>query len=216
MMFADPAIKTSVLAAIEQPLNSVLALDPVTVERLSALAGTVIELRCLEPEFHCFIRLEDRCVRLAGYNEDPVDAVISGSASSLALLAHALTHSRKMMFANIEGVVVTGQSEVIEQLQSICCDMELDWERFLSQIVGEIPGHLMAQGGRLFSQQLQQGQQMFEQNIADYIQEELRLIPSRVEIEHFSEQVSQLQASVSQLSEQINCNFPSESDSSEA
>ena len=212
MLFADPVFKTSVLAIAEKPLNAVLSLDPVTVERLSALAGTVVELRCLEPEVNCFVRLEDNHIRLAGYNEGPIDAVISGSVASLALLAR----SRQSLFSDIEGVSVIGQTEVIEQLQNLHSEMDLDWERFIVQIVGEIPGHFIAQGGRFLNRQWREGCRMVEANMADYLQEELKLIPDRSKIDHFSEQVSQLQASINSMSEQINRNFPSESDSSEA
>ncbi|OED40853.1 hypothetical protein ACH42_15425 [Endozoicomonas sp. (ex Bugula neritina AB1)] len=212
MLFADPVVKTSILAAAEKSLNALLALDPVMVDRLSVLAGTVIELRCLEPDYQCFIRLEDGFVRLAGYNEGAIDAAFSGSAACLARLAH----SRNVKFADVEGLVITGQSEIVEQLQAIHCDMELDWERLVIRVLGETPGHMLAQGARMFSRQIQQGHQMCDQNLADYLREELQLIPSPVEIEQFSDQVSLLQTSVTHLSEQINSHFPSESDSSDA
>ena len=212
MLFSDPVIKTSVLAAAEQALNDLLALDPVTVDRLSHLAGVVIEIRCIEPALSCFARLENRHVRLVGYNEGTVDVILTGSATCLALLAR----SRKDQSSDIEGLSITGQPELIEKLQHIHNDMELDWERLIIQMFGETPGHILAQSARLFGRQIHHGRSMFDQNITGYLQEELYLIPCRTEIDHFSDQVKQLQMSLTRLSAKINQNFPSESDSSEA
>lgn len=211
-MFSDPVVKTSVLAAIEPPLNAMLALDPVTVARLSELAGAVIEIRCSEPANRCFVRLENGQIRLAGFNEGTVDVVFSGTAASLTLLAC----SRESLFAEVEGIVITGQPELIERLQAIHREMDLDWERLIIQLFGEMPGHMVAQGVRLLGRQLQQGRQQFDQNSADYLREELQLIPSRPELDEFSSQVCQLQASVDRLSEKINTVFSSDSDASEA
>ena len=199
MIFSDPVIKTSCLAVLEKQVNALLGLDPVTLKRLSKHFGRVVEFHCNEPDFHCYAHLLDKEVRLAGHFEGCPDACFSGSSVSYSILAT----QRNKSFDDIAGLTVSGDKALIKDLEFIHQDMEPDWEKPIVNTLGNVAGHALAQGLRFTGQQLNKVKNTFEQNCAEYLQEELRLIPSRVEIEGFAVEVQKLKEAVDQLEERI-------------
>ena len=191
----DPVIKSGVLAAVERQVNQLLVLDPATVKKLSQWFAKVIAFRCTAPEWTCYLHIEHSGIRLASTSEQAADATFNGSSVAFAALA-----ARKYAtFAEIPGLNVSGDETLINALQQLYQQMELDWERPLCKALGEIPGHLLAQGGRFVGEHLQRGQYLVLENVGEYLQEELRLIPTRVEVESFNIEVSELAESVERL-----------------
>jgi len=192
---ADPVIKTGLLAALEHQVNGLLALDPVTIKKLSRWCGKVVACQCTSPQWHCFLRIEQDRICLAGHYEGAVDATFTGSSAALAVLLI----KRQLTFDQVPGLVVSGDDELLDDLQAIHQQLDIDWERLLGQIVGEMPGHVIAQGLRWVSDSARRGQGMVMDNLGEYLQEELRLIPSRVDVEVFAEEVQQLAQRMAQL-----------------
>ena len=199
MVFSDPIIKTGCLAALEKQANSLLKLDPVTLDRLSDHFGSVVEFRCLEPDFQCYATLLEQHVRLSGIYEGKPDVCFSGSVVSFSQLAG----DRKAPFSDIQGLTVTGNKALIQALEHIHLDMELDWEKPVVDVLGIVPGHWLAQGIRFAGRQFNHLKETAEQNLSEYVQEELRLIPTRVELEGFQADVENLKDSVARLAEKV-------------
>ena len=212
MLFSDPIIKTGLLAVLEPQFNAVLQLDPVTLDRLTHYFGCVVEFHCLEPDFRCYAYILEHQVRLAGSFDGVPDVCFEGSVISFSQLAG----DRKASFENIQGLTVSGNEVLINALACIHQDMEPDWEKPIVDVLGIVSGHWLAQGVRFVRQQLDDVKQTIEQNCAEYLQEELKLVPARAEIDGFSADVEKLQQSTDQLAEKIqlknllNNNDPSE------
>ena len=191
----DPVIKAGLLAAIEHQVNGLLALDPVTIKKLSQWSGKVVMIQCSSPPWHCFLHIEQDRIRLTGTYEGEADATFTGSSAALALLPT----KRHLSFDQVHGLVVSGDEELIGDLQAIHRELDIDWERPLGQTFGEIPGHTIARGLRWLGSSARRGQGMVMDNLGEYLQEELRLIPSRVEMEIFASDVQQLARRLDQL-----------------
>ncbi len=192
---ADPVIKTGLLAALEHQVNGLLALDPVTIKKLSRWCGKVVGCQCTSPQWHCFLHIEQDRICLAGHYEGALDATFTGSSAALAVLLI----KRQLTFAQVPGLVVSGDDELLDDLQAIRQQLDIDWERLLGQTFGEMPGHVIAQGLRWVSDGVRRGQGMVMDNLGEYLQEELRLVPSRMDVEVFAEEVQRLAQRVAQL-----------------
>ncbi|WP_257295747.1 SCP2 domain-containing protein [Endozoicomonas sp. YOMI1] len=190
------------LAAIERQVNGLLALDPVTIKKLSHWFGKVVAFQCTSPEWSCYVHFEHDRIRLAGTlgeeSEGAVNATFTGSSIAFASLATR----KNLPFADVSGLSVSGDEALIADLQQIHQQMEIDWERPLCQTFGDIPGHMMARGLRFVGDHVHRGQQLVMDNLGEYLQEELRLIPSRVEVAGFAEEVGRLAESMDRLEEQ--------------
>lgn len=191
----DPVIKMGVLTAIERQANLLLALDPVTIKKLSHWFGKVVAFQCTSPKWSFYVHFEHDRIRLAGFFEGDVDATFTGSSVAFASLATC----RSLSFADIHGLNISGDEELTADLQKIYQQMEIDWERPFCQVFGDITGHVMAQGLHFIGDHIHKGQQLIMDNLGEYLQEELRLIPSRVEVEGFAEDVGLLAESMDRL-----------------
>ena len=192
-------IKMGLLSALERRVNGVLALDPVTIKKLSHWFGKVVAFQCTAPKWLCYVHFEHDRIRLAGTlgseGEASVNATFTGSSVAFA----TLVAGRNLPFAEVPGLTVSGEEALIADLQQIHQQMEIDWERPLCQTFGDITGHMMARGLRFAGDQVQRGQQLVMDNLGEYLQEELRLIPSRVEVEYLAEEVNCLAESMDRL-----------------
>lgn len=198
----DPTIKTGCLAVLEKQINNLLNLDPVTLKRLTEHFGAVVEFHCLEPDFSCYVHLLDNEVRLAGYFEGEPDVCFAGTSVSFSVLAT----QRSKPFDEVAGLTIAGDETLIEALAFIHQDMELDWESPIVNVLGDVAGHTLAKGLRFTGQKFNKIKNTFEKNCTEYLQEELQLIPSRVEIERFSAEVDKLRKVVDQLAEKVEKN----------
>ncbi|USE35344.1 SCP2 domain-containing protein [Endozoicomonas sp. SCSIO W0465] len=191
-------IKTGLLAAIERQVNALLTLDPVTIKKMSHWFGKVINFQCISPQWSCYVHFEQDRIRLAGSFEGSLDATFTGSSVAFATLATR----RNLPFADVTGLSVSGDEALIADLQTIHQQMEIDWERPLCQTFGDIAGHMMAQGLRFVGDHANRGRALVMDNLGEYLQEELRLIPSRVEVEDFAGEVGLLVESMDRLEHQ--------------
>ena len=196
--FDKITIKTGLLAAIERQVNALLALDLVTIKKLSHWFGKVAAFQCTSPQWVCYAHFEHDRIRLAGFFEGEVDVTFTGSSVAFATLATR----RNLPFADVPGLSVSGDEALIADLQQIHRQMDIDWERPLCETFGDITGHMMAQGLRFVGDHVHRGQQLIMDNLGEYLQEELRLIPSRVEVEGFAEEVGLLAESMDRLEHQ--------------
>ncbi|MGO0306153.1 ubiquinone biosynthesis accessory factor UbiJ [Endozoicomonas acroporae] len=200
--FDNIVVKMGLLAALERQVNSLLALDPVTIKKLSHWFGKVVAFQCTSPQWLCYVHFEHDRIRLASSlgaeSECVVDATFTGSSVAFVTLATR----RNLPFADVPGLSVSGDKTLIADLQQIHQQMELDWERPLCQTFGDITGHMMARGLRFVGDHVHRGQQLVMDNLGEYLQEELRLIPSRIEVESFAEEVGCVAESMERLEEQ--------------
>ena len=192
-------IKTAFLAFLETRINEALKLDPVSGKRLQQCDGAVIEVVQHSPDFHYYLFLDDLGVRCAGWHEGPVDARFEGPASAFI----ALVMDRNAVFSDIPGLSVTGDEQLLSKLQCAHQDMELDWEAVLCQRTGVVVGHSLAEGIRSLSGVFGNASHRTLEAGTEYLQQELKLLPSQVEMSGFSREVKALRQGVDRLNQSI-------------
>jgi len=98
----------------------------------------------------------------------------------------------------IEGNVETGQA-----FKAILDEMDIDWEEQLSKLTGDLIAHQIGNSARHARNILQHGCTTMKQDTSEYLQEELRVLPSRVETENFSAGVNRTSMDVERLEARI-------------
>ncbi|WP_448218004.1 ubiquinone biosynthesis accessory factor UbiJ [Endozoicomonas sp. 2B-B] len=193
-------MKTAFLAFVENRINQLLKLDPVTAGALKSLDGSVIHLIGLQPDFNCYVFLDASGVRCAGWHEGSVDVTLQGPLSSFITLAA----DRDASWDAIRGLNVSGDQKVLEALQSTHRGMQLDWETLICEQVGPVAGHSLAEGLRFITSTLTGFGETLPGQGAAYLQYELELVPSESEIGAFSREVTALSEAVESLSRRLN------------
>ena len=98
---------------------------------------------------------------------------------------------------------ILGDSDTGQQFQDMLSAVDWDWEEQLSQLTGDVVAH---QAGRLAREAIQfisNSSRTLQQDISEYLQEEARLLPARIEVGYFLEEVDQLRADVDRLSARV-------------
>lgn len=192
----DPALQTAALAALERALNQALELDSASKAKLAALDGCVFALHCTAPPLDVYLQPGEHGIRLMSVYDGPVTTSVRGLASDFAELASAADPTARLINGALE---LSGDSAPLIELQKLVTELDIDWEAPLVNVLGDVTGHQLAQmlrgahrWGRLASSNL--GRQLEE-----FIHEEARLSPPRLELEDFYRDVQQLELQVDRL-----------------
>lgn len=188
-----------VLAGLEAALNRYLGLDAGTLSRLAAMTGKVVgvELRGLDITL-AMAPHAGGIQLLSDYHGTP-DTIISGAPMSLARLGYG--GDRGALFAGevqIRGDVALGQ-----RFEAVLRDIDIDWEDHLSRLVGDVAAH---QVGRLVRDAMAWGARSADtlgRDVGEYLQEEIRQLPLRDEMDAFIGAVDKLRDDVERLGARV-------------
>ncbi|HEY7776563.1 MAG TPA: SCP2 sterol-binding domain-containing protein [Kineobactrum sp.] len=198
---ADPTLRTAALAALEAGINRALALDPAGQQALAQLSGYVFAIDCTAPALRVYLQPGEHGLRLMGHYDGPVTTRVTGVASDFTQLAS----SRDPAAALINGqLVLEGDSGPLIELQKILAGLELDWEAPLVDTLGDVMGHQLAQLLRASFTTGSSISRSLIRQLDEFIHEEARLSPPRLEVEDFYRDVQALEQRVERLQSRIN------------
>ncbi len=185
----NPALHTAALAALESAINGALDLAPRSRVELTELAGSVFALESTAPALEVYLEITESGVRLMGVYEDKVTTRVRGSASDFAELASSTDSAASLINGDLE---LTGDSAPLLALQQILGSADIDWEAPLVNTLGDVAGHQLAQVLRAgFGWGREAGNSLARQ-LEEFIHEEARLSPPRLELEDFYRDVQDL------------------------
>lgn len=191
----DPMLTSASCAALEKAINSSLSLDPTTQNKLAAYAGKIIRIACTKPEIIFYMRI-DSSIRILQYCEDTVDAGIEGPSHEwLALLAADDAAS-----ALINGKLkMQGDSSLFLELKTIAAQIDLDWEGYIARFIGDVPAHLAGKAAGSLMGFGQQARQTLLRTVDNFLHEEARILPTRIECENLYTQLRDLEMHIDRL-----------------
>jgi len=182
-------LPASLLAGLEAALNRYLRLDPDAMLRMAALRQRSIAIELTPLQLTLYVLPGENGVQLRSQLESDPDTLLRGTPLGLAQLGLG-GHGGKTLFSGsvtIEGDVETGQA-----FKAVLDEMDIDWEEQLSRLTGDVIAHQLGNTARRAASALRNGRRILEQDLGEYLQEELRVLPTRIEIESFSTDVSRL------------------------
>jgi len=192
----DPALHTAALATLESVINRALELSPGGNTAMAPLADSVFALHCTAPPLDAYLQPGEGSIRLMGVYDGPVTTSVRGSASDFAELATAKDPTAALINGALE---LHGDSAPLIELQKIISRLEVDWEAPLVSALGDVAGHQLAEilrGAYRWGRQASTG---LERQLEEFIHEEARLSPPRLELEDFYSDVRQLGLRVERL-----------------
>ncbi len=200
-MDATPStLHTAALSALERVVNRALALDPQSGQALARLEGYVFSLHSTRPPFQAYLLPTAEGVDILGYWEGDITTQVSGEAADFAALATASDPAAALINGNLS---LKGDSGPLIELQKVLTNLDLDWEAPLVESLGDVAGHQLAQGFRGLFSASRQAHASFERQLEEYIHEEARLSPPRLELEDFYRDVGNLSERTDRLSGRI-------------
>jgi ubiquinone biosynthesis protein UbiJ len=189
------------LRPIESLLNREIAGSARARGLLAALSGRSLELRLAPTPVRIRIAAGADALSLRpGADADaPADAVIEGTP--LAFLRLAADDSSKSIRAG--GMDVRGDAEVAEGFRRLFEAARPDLEEQLSRLTGDAAAHWLAGIARDAAAFGRRTGDALARNVSEYLTEESRDLPARLEVEEFLDGVDRLREAVDRLEARV-------------
>jgi ubiquinone biosynthesis protein UbiJ len=185
---------------LEAALNSYLRLDPDAAERMTSLAGRCIAIELHGIDLTLFMLPGEQGIRIQEGVEGVADTTLRGTPLALARLGLG-ANTGKTLFSG--DVTITGDVETGQAFKAILDDMDIDWEEQLARLTGDVIAHQAGNMARRTRRVLRHGKAALEQDLGEYLREELRVLPARIEVENFSADVDRIRADTDRLAARI-------------
>lgn len=184
------------LSSVERMLNKVLSLDETSLISLGELVGKVVEIDIVHTEIKLFIFVSAQGIKLASEYTGDVDVSIKGTPSAL----FGMMNAEK---AGVDPIEIKGDIIFAQKFQSILKKMEVDWEEYLSQIIGDIAAHKMANLLRGMSQLMGASVRTIGLDISEYLRYEKELLLDKSELDTFNHAVDVIRDDVERLAKHV-------------
>jgi ubiquinone biosynthesis protein UbiJ len=192
----DPTLLTAALAGLEAALNRALTLAPQGKAGLAQFEDCVFALHCTAPTVDVYLHPGAHGIRLTGYHHGPITTSIRGEASDFTALASASDPAAALINGALE---LQGDSAPLLELQRVLAALDVDWEAPLVSALGDVAGHQLAQLLRQAFSWGKQASASLTRQLDEFIHEEARLSPGRLEVEDFYRDVAELNQRVDRL-----------------
>ena len=124
---------------------------------------------------------------------------------STTISANIITLLRLTLGADYQDMIndgdirIDGDVELASRLRELFMNIDIDWEEIASKYVGDAVAYQLGVFSRRFKKYKQRSVENFRLDVSEYLQEESRLVPTKVELEKFYNDVDQLEADLDRL-----------------
>lgn len=195
-----------VITGLQVIIKNVLELDPELAEGIAELEGSVLEVHIqgVDKRFQlCPSGTGVSVVPVNGHqrpSEIVPDVTISGPPFTLLRLLGS--------FDSVNGVLppdvtIRGELQLVQKLATLAKRANIDWEEPLSKLLGDTVAHEVGRGIRGFVAWAGAAGETLACDMGEYLREERRLSPTRLEMDDFSADVDRARDDVERLAVRI-------------
>ena len=179
------------VSALDVALNRVLQLDPRAEQRIHAMEGKLLALNIVGPNLTIYLLPVDGRLQVHAFAEGHVDTTISATPLGLARLALQTDASDAMFKGDVK---IVGDVEFGQAIKDLLGNIDIDWEELLSKVIGDVAAHKVGRSIRGLTQWGERASDSLQQDLAELLQHEMRVLPQRIDIEQFLDDVDTLRA----------------------
>lgn len=195
-------LKKYSLRALQIAINKALSLDPDTPQKFAALSGKTLEIVIAPLNANFFMQFStNELLLLARFDGHP-DTIIHSNPIGLIRLSILPASKARSLFN--DKIRMSGDIELGQKVKQIFDELDIDWEGHLAHFTGDVVAY---QIGSLVRRGLSFGKSLdrsMRESMSEYIQEELKILPARNELESFYREVDQLALDTERLQAHIN------------
>lgn len=179
-MIAGLLAPQGVLDRVTELLNRHLRADEAAAAQLRALAGRSLEVRLGRLGLNLCIAIEADGVLLATRSLHEADVVIEGNLADLLAMARAHRAGETVPAGRVR---IQGDLSTVRQLEAAFDALSFDLEASLARVLGPVAARQVARVIAGVLAFLRQAHASLERDLAQYLLEERRLVPSGEEID---------------------------------
>jgi len=201
-------LKAAIIGVIETVLNEYLGMDETAHSRLGSMASKVIAIEIVGWDITLYLLPDAHGIQVMSEYMGDADTTIRGKPFALFNMSRSETSAATL---REQDITIDGDLEQGQQFNLFFKQLDIDWEEKLAQTLAKFGSESNAdliahQFGRVikgFQQWQPQAQQTLEENIAEYFQQESKMLPMVEEIEPFNHAVDMLRNDVDRLEARI-------------
>jgi ubiquinone biosynthesis protein UbiJ len=187
----DPEIK-----ALESLINKAMDYDPSTRSCFTNLIGKILKIECTTPNLSMYILFKTGSIQLKKQHKNPADLKLKGTGLSFTSLY--INIDEQVSFFD-SGINVSGDQEMLRQLQKLFKNLDIDWEAALADIIGDIPAYAVAKSLRSSHQWKKKILKQTTLSAIEFAQEEIKVIPNSIQADGFGDAIKKLQNEVERI-----------------
>lgn len=190
---------------IQGAVNRLLELDPEFAEGVAEFEGTVLEIHIQGLDERLQLHPSASGIGVVPVEDEQLarvapDVTISGPPFTLLRLLASLD--------SVDGVLppdvsISGELQLVQRLTRLAKRTRFDWEEPLSKLFGDSVAHELGRGLRGFVAQLGAAAGTLAWDVGEYLREERRLSPTRLEVDDFAAGVDTTRDDVERLEVRI-------------
>ena len=198
--------RSPVVAGLQAAVKSFLELDPELAEGIAELEGAVLEVHVQGIDKRFQLHATAAGVRVvpvengAQHSAAAPDVIISGPPFTLLRLLGSLDSVDGVLPADVS---ISGELQLVQKLTGLAKRANIDWEEPLSSLFGDSIAHELGRGIRGFASWARVASQTLAADMGEYLREERRLSPVRLEVEDFSGRVDAIRDDVERLAVRV-------------
>jgi len=189
------SVPALITGTVETALNQYLALNPEAGQRLRTIEGKVLAIQLRGLDLNLYLLAHKNGIDAFSRYEGKADAELSGTPLQLMNLSRGDAGSQLLA----GGASIRGEQTVAQRFSELLSLSAIDWEELLAQAIGDIPAHQIGRLLRGTRAWLTRTGASLQDDLGEYLQEEVRLLPSRNEVEGFMDDVDRLRADTDRL-----------------
>lgn len=187
------------LHSVERALNRFLQLDPATMQRMAQLEGRCIGIDLENTGIRFYIHPGPQRIVLTDQAEQ-VDTMLHGTPLAMTRLGLGPDASQSLFSGNVR---ITGDTETGQTFKEILDRIDIDWEEQLSHITGDLIAHQAGNALRRMRGLLRSAGHTLQQDAGEYLREERRVLPARIEVENLITDIAALRTDTDRLEARI-------------
>ncbi len=197
-------IKQYSLSALQKAMNHGLALDPTMPEKIKRLHGKILEIIVSPLDVHFFMQFDQTKIKLLAKLDEHAQPNTVIHSSPLGLIRLSLLPASNVRSLFNENIRITGDTELGQQVKQLFDGLDIDWEGHLAHFTGDVVAHQLGRFARSGLRLKQKLTTSMQQNVNEYLHEELRALPPREELHDFMNDIDALSLHVERLTAHIN------------
>lgn len=194
-----PLLNQFLVTTVETLINQTLRLDPPSLQALGKLSGKIIRIELNDIDLNFVLFPDNQGIIILSDYKGEVDVCIKGAPFTLL----RLLLEQETILVNSPDVTISGKINVAQQLLQILKELDIDWEEQLAKRLGDVFAHKLGTLFRQCQDYTNERMKTLQLNTSEYLQEEIRHLPSYAEIETFLNAVDTLRDDLERLEQRV-------------
>lgn len=183
--------------AAETLINGCLKNDPEIASRLFDLDDKSIGIDLIDFNLFYKITFKNEKVFINKTEHEPCSVVVRGKSLDLIMLLLNKKPAKSVDYS--PGVSIEGDLHLLQVLKITLMDLDTDLSSLLAPYCGDFISDKLSQFFKGTKRLFKKNTATFQENVKSFLQEELRALPTNVEVVEWKEQVKQLRHDVERL-----------------